>query len=119
MERPLESSPDIDKQAEFQKESEKLNALFADVDENKKKLAAGLIEDAAYLYAENKYLRHILSQTGMVRINPNNSQQQRPIEAAKQYRSNVDTYSSLIGRLSRIIDAQDTEEDDDMEEYSK
>lgn len=117
MERPLESTPDIDKQAEFKKESEKLNALFVDVDENKKKLASGLIEDAAYLYAENKYLRHILSQTGMVRINPNNSQQQRPIEAAKQYRSNVDTYSTIIGKLSRILDAQEPDEDDDMSDF--
>ena len=115
----MKSWKSIDKQAEFQKESEKLTALFANADENQKKLAAGLIEDAAYLYAENKVLREMLSESGMVRINPANPAQQRPIEAAKQYRANVDTYSSVMGRLYRILDSQERDEEDDMSDYEK
>lgn len=117
MERPFESAKSIDKQAEYSGELKKLTDMFGEVDGNKKELVSGLIQDAAYLYAENKYLRSFLNETGMIRINPNNPQVQKPIEAAKQYRSNVDTYSSVIGRLSRILDAQQPEEDDDLGDF--
>jgi hypothetical protein len=118
MERHLETPKEINKQAVYQAEFDKLSDLFKDVDESKQKLASGLIEDAAYLYAENTVLRALLSETGMIRINPDNSMMQKPVEAAKQYRSNVDTYSTVIGKLSRILDSQEPEENDDMEEYT-
>lgn len=117
MEKQFESSANIDKQEDYLKEYQKLTDLFEKVDDSKKKLAAGLIEDAAYLYAESKYLRALLKNTGMVRINPNNLQQQKPIEAAKQYRANVDTYSSVISKLSKILDTQLTGDDDDLNEF--
>lgn len=117
MGRPIESSKEVDKQAEYLGELKKLTDLFTDSDDSKKQLAAGLIEDAAYLYAENKSLRSMLKKTGMVRISPNNPMMQKPVEAAKQYRSNVDAYASVIGRLARILDSKAPEEDDDMNEY--
>ncbi|HEX2986085.1 MAG TPA: hypothetical protein VHO71_04645 [Caproiciproducens sp.] len=117
MDKTIKPSKDIDKQAEYSGELKKLNDLFANVDESKRDLVSGLIENAAYLYAENKYLCSLLAETGMVRINPQNPKQQRPIEAAKQYRSNLDTYSTVIGKLARILDAQQPEEDDDMGEF--
>ena len=117
MSESLESWKSIDKQAEYLKEGERLSGLFAGSDDKARQLASGLIQDAAYLYAENKILRAILSETGMVRINPNSPQQQRPVESAKQYRSNCDTYSSIIGRLYRLLDTKQPEEDDDMGDY--
>lgn len=119
MENHSETWRSIDKQAEYRGESDRLTSLFADSDEKTKALAAGLISDAAYLYAENKVLRAMLAEIGMVRVNPANPQQQRPVEAAKQFRANCDTYSSIIGRLSRMLDTQDDEEEDDMEDYEK
>jgi hypothetical protein len=53
----------------------------------------------------------------MVRVNPDNLQQQRPVEAAKQYRANCDTYSSIIGRLSKLLGTQIKDDDDDMDAY--
>jgi hypothetical protein len=53
----------------------------------------------------------------MVRVNPDNPAQQRPVEAAKQYRANCDTYSSIMGRLFRMLDTQNDEEEDDMSDY--
>lgn len=117
MKSTFESSEKIDKQAEYQAEFNRINSLFEKSDDLVKALAAGLIQDAAYLYAENKVLRSTLKKTGMVRINPNNAVQQRPIEAAKQYRANCDTYSSVMGRLYRMLDTQNDDEEDDMEEY--
>lgn len=113
----MKTLKNIDKQAEFNTESKRLTELFSDSDVKTKELAAGLIKDAAYLYAENTVLRDMLSKTGMVRINPNNLQQQRPIEAAKQFRANCDTYSSIIGRLYRMLGEQKAENDDDMEDF--
>lgn len=117
MKSTFEASEKVDKSAEYQAEYKRLLALFDKSDDTVKALAAGLIQDAAYLYAENKVLRAMLQKIGMVRVNPNNPTQQRPIEAAKQYRANCDTYSSIMGRLFRMLDTQNDEEDDDMEEY--
>lgn len=108
---------ELDKKELYQAEFDKLNALFADAEEKKRSLASGLIEDAAYLYAENKILRESLEQTGMIVCNPNNPKQQRPVEAAKQYRQNVDKYTLVIGRLSKILDSTPPGDDDDLEEF--
>lgn len=91
--------------------------MFADVDPNKKELASGLIKEAAFLYAEDEILRDRLSKTGMVRFKPDNPQLQKPVAGARQYLSNVNTYAAVIGRLSRVMDSQQPEEDDDMDEY--
>ena len=117
MEKTFKSWKSIDKQSEFLKEGERLTTLFEKSDDTIKSLATGLIQDASYLYAENKILRAMLDETGMVRVNPNNPQQQRPIEAAKQYRANCDTYASIMGRLYRMLNTQDEEEENDMEEF--
>lgn len=113
----FEFSESIDKQAEYKAEHDRLSSLFKKSDEVTKTLASGLIQDAAYLCAENKVLRQMLEKTGMVRINPANPTQQRPVEAAKQYRANCDTYSSIVGRLYRMLGTQDEEDEDDMDEY--
>lgn len=117
MKNTFESFEEVNKQAEFKAEFSRISALFEKSDDTVKALASGLIQDAAYLYAENKVLRSILNQTGMVRVNPNNNAQQRPVEAAKQYRANCDTYSSIMGRLFRMLDTQNDDEEDDMGEY--
>ena len=117
MKSTFESFEKIDKQAEYQAESSMIIALFEKSDDTVRALASGLIQDAAYLYAENKVLRSMLEQTGMVRVNPDNPAQQRPVEAAKQYRANCDTYSSIMGRLFRMLDTQNDEEEDDMSDY--
>lgn len=117
MKRPLESSKDIGRSELFKKEEDRLTALFADVDPNKRELVSGLIKEAAFLYAEDEMLRGQLSETGTVRFHPQNPQLQKSVAGARQYLSNVNTYAAVIGRLSRVMDSQQPEEDDDMSEY--
>ena len=101
------------KQEVYQAELEKLNGLFEGIDENKKQLAGGLIQDAAFLTAENYMLREILSKTGAVKVHPDYPEIQRPVEAARQYRQNVNAYAVLIKALDRILSSNSIEEEDD------
>jgi hypothetical protein len=117
MDKPIESPSKVDKQAEYQSEFIKLTTIFSDVEESKRKLVGGMIEDAAYLFAENKALRALLAVTGMVRINPSNPTQQKPIEAAKQYRQNAAAYAVIIKTLNGVLNKNIPEEEDDMGDF--
>ena len=107
----------VDKQAEYLGELQKLNEILADVDAPKRKLVEGMIEDAAYLYAENKVLRASLAETGMIRMNPNSPMQQKPIESARQYRQNAASYAVIIKTLNGVLSKNISEEEDGMDEF--
>lgn len=107
----------LTKEAVLQKEREKLNELFKDVDPVKTKLVAGLIEDAAFLFAENWFLRNSLADTGMVKIHPERPELQKPIEAAKQYRQNVAAYGMAIKTLNTILSKDASEGDDEFDKF--
>lgn len=118
MEKSFEDARKCDKDSVFQREVEKLTALFSSVEDSKRQLVEGLIKDAAFLAAENAALRMQLGRTGMVRISPANPTRQRPVEAARQYRQNVNSYAVIIKTLSGILDKGGIEEEDDeMGEY--
>ena len=53
----------------------------------------------------------------MVRINPNNSTQQKPVESAKQYRQNSAAYAVIIKALNGILSKNVIDPDDGMEEF--
>ena len=111
------SEKEVDKQAAYSAELEKLRGIFADVEEPKRELVDGLMKDAAYFYAENKALRASLEQTGMIRVNPRNPAQQKPVEAARQYRQNSAAYAVIIKTLNGVLSKNEIEPDDDMEEF--
>jgi regulator of replication initiation timing len=105
------------KQNVYEGELKKLNELFQDIDESKKKLAEGLIKSAAFLFAENSELEEILSKTGMVKIHPEHIDLQKNIPAAEQYRKNLGSYSIVIKTLNSILNQNIVDEDDDMNDY--
>jgi hypothetical protein len=105
------------KQNIYDREYEKLNNLFMDVDENSKKLIQGLIQDAAFLYAKNYELKNILDETGFIKINPKNKGFQKSIPAAKEYRQNLNSYTVVIKTLSGILEKKIDIDDDELEEY--
>lgn len=105
------------KQDVYDKELKKLNDIFVDVEEGKRKLVEGLILDAAFLKSENYELRKSLEETGMVNINPTNKAMQRQIPAAKQYLQNVNTYSTVIKSLNSVLDAKIDDDEDDLSEF--
>lgn len=105
------------KKEAYEIELNKLNEIFKDVDESNRKLVEGLIQDAAFLYAENYELKQILKETGMIKIHPNNPSLQKPLPIAKEYRQNLNSYSVVIKSLSSILQKKIDDDDDDMEEF--
>jgi hypothetical protein len=101
------------KKDEFNKELERLREIFAKVDPEKADLVDGLLHDAAFLKAENSSLREVLAQTGTVKVHPTNPELQKPVEAARQYLKNVNSYSVIVKTLNGILNKNMLEEDDD------
>lgn len=101
----------------YQKEQEKLAKIFHDVEPSKAQLVEGLIEDAAFLLAENHELRQIISDTGMVKIHPRHPDIQKSTEAAKQYLKNTGVYAVVIKTLNGVLNKSAIEEDDELSEF--
>lgn len=103
----------------IQKERARLAEILKDIDENKRALVDGLIDQAAYLTIENNDLQESLVITGMVKIHPQNPGIQKPVEAAKQYRQNVNTYAVIIKTLNGVLMKDAGAEEDAFDEWVK
>jgi regulator of replication initiation timing len=109
----VEDFSKMSKQTVYQQELEKLNEIFKDIEESNRKLVEGLIEDAAFLKAENYELKEILNKTGMIKVHPEYPDLQKPTEAAKQYLKNINCYAVVIKALNSVLNKNVVEEDDD------
>jgi regulator of replication initiation timing len=101
----------------YKQELAKLTEIFQDIDVSKRKLVEGLIEDAAFLKAENSVLKEILIKTGMVKVHPDHPELQKSIEAAKQYLKNINSYSVVIKTLNGVLNKNLIEEEDDLSDF--
>ena len=101
----------------YQKELEKLTDIFRDVEPAKSQLVRGLIEDAAFLFAENYELKQAIARTGMVKVHPNHPEIQKPIETAKQYLKNVNSYAVVVKALNGVLTKGLIEGEDELGEY--
>jgi len=106
-------------QEEYQKELTKLRELFACAAPEIQKLIEGLIDDAAFLKASNQELKKSLVETGMVKIHPVHREIQRPIETAKQYLKNLNSYAVVIKTLNSILLRGTEGEDDAFDDWLK
>jgi regulator of replication initiation timing len=109
----------MDKQAVYKAELEKLTEIFKDVDEFKRKLVEGLIEDACFLKSENYVLKEILVNTGMIKIHPQHPSMQKPVIAAKEYRQNLNAYAVIIKTLNGVLQKNIPDGDDDFDDFMK
>jgi regulator of replication initiation timing len=107
----------MSKKAVYDKELTKLTEIFSDVEESKRKLVEGLIEDAAFLKAESHVLKQLISDTGMVKIHPQHSDMQKPIETAKQYLKNINSYCVVIKTLNGVLNKNIIEDEDELSEF--
>jgi len=107
----------MSKQAEYQKELAKLTEIFAEVEPARMKLVEGLIEDAAFLKAENFILKQQITETGMVKIHPHHPDIQKTIETAKQYLKNVNSYAVVIKALNGVLSKNVIDPDDGLDEF--
>lgn len=107
----------MSKQLVYEQELAKLNEIFQGIDESKRKLVEGLLEEAAFLKSENYILRKSISETGMVKIHPDHPEIQKPIETAKQYLKNINSYAVVIKTLNGVLSKNILEDEDDLSEY--
>ncbi len=105
------------KGSEYEAELIKLLEIFKDVEEPKKKLVEGLIQEAAFLYAENVHLKGMIEKTGMVKVHPKNEGLQKPTEAAKQYLKNLNSYSVVIKTLNSVLGKNTVDDDDEFDNW--
>lgn len=108
----------MSKSKEYQKELEKLSKLFADVEESKRQLVEGLIEDAAFLKSENHALRIQIEATGMVKVHPDKPEMQKSMETAKQYLKNINSYSVIIKTLNGVLNNKNDDDEDELSEFA-
>lgn len=108
----------MSKSEEYQKELEKLSKLFADVEESKRQLVEGLIEDAAFLKSENHALRIQIETTGMVKVHPDKPEMQKSMETAKQYLKNINSYSVIIKTLNGVLNNKNDDDEDELSEFA-
>jgi len=107
----------MSKQIVYERELAKLTEIFKDVEPTKVQLVQGLIQDAAFLFAENYILKESLNKTGMIKFHPSNPSMQKPLPAAKEYRQNLNSYAVIIKTLNGVLQKGIIEEEDDMDEY--
>jgi hypothetical protein len=107
------------KQVEYDKELTKLTNIFSTVDESKTQLVQGLIQDAAFLFAENFVLKQQIAETGMVKIHPLHPDIQKPIPTAQQYLKNINSYAVIIKTLNGVMAKNTVEGDDAFDEFIK
>ena len=105
--------------AVYETELAKLTEIFQEVEEPKRKLVEGLIQDAAFLLAENYVLKQAIEKTGMVKVHPQHPELQKTTEAAKQYMKSVNSYSVVIKTLNGILSKNMIEPDDEFDEFLK
>lgn len=105
------------KEAVYEKELAKLIEIFADVEETKRRLVEGLLQDAAFLKAENFVLRESLDKTGMVKVHPQHPDMQKPLETGKQYLKNLNTYSVIIKTLNGVLNKNIIDDEEDLGEF--
>jgi regulator of replication initiation timing len=107
----------VTKNEVFTKEKEKLTNIFLEVEPSKRQLVEGLIDDAAFLKAENHRLKLLLRETGMIQIHPSQRHLQKPTEAARQYLKNVNSYAVIIKTLNGVLAKGIIEDEDDLSEF--
>lgn len=107
------------KKDEIQKERARLAEIFKDVEPEQAGLLEGLLDDAAFLRVENRHLRELMEDTGTVRVHPEHPTLQKPVEAAKQYRQNVNSYAVIVKTLNSVLAKASGGEDDPFNDWLK
>ena len=109
----------MSKSDEYKKELAKLAEIFSTVEPSKAQLVQGLIEDAAFLFAENYILKQSINTTGMVKIHPQHPDIQKPIPTAQQYLKNINSYAVIIKTLNGVLMKDTVKGDDEFDEFMK
>lgn len=113
---------DFDLEKASKKERKRLEKVFAELDEKRKKAALGLIEEAGFMRASLHILKADLQENGFTELF-SQSKDQAPYERerpqAKLYNSINKNYQSIIKQLTDLLpkDAPKPKVGDPFEEF--
>ena len=88
------------KQELYDKQFEKINKLFENVEENKRSLVEGLIEQNCFMYVQLKELNEIINKKGVVEKFKQGKQEfDRERPATKTYNTMIKNYNLIVRQL--------------------
>lgn len=101
----------MDKDTEIKKEIAKLNKIFKDIPEDKKKLCEGLIQNAAFMYVTLSELQQeVIKHGAMISYTSGNGFDTiKDNPAQKAYTTMIARYSGIINQLSSLLPDQKAE----------
>lgn len=102
---------------EVRQEYERIKALFAGVDEKQLSLVDGAIWEAARLRVELNRLHEIVSQTGLIKLQPNNPAMQKELPISRMIVKVRANYLNYIAKLSNILGRNINDDDDGLGDY--
>lgn len=111
----------IDKNKTIKKEANRLKKLFKDLEENKKKLAKSLIENAAFMSITLEDLKKDIVKYGVKETYVNGRDQygfKESIES-KTYNTMIKNYMNIIKQLNDMMPEQKKiDEDDEFKKFN-
>lgn len=102
---------------DIEKEYQRIKELFSGIDEKQLNLIDGAIWECARLKKELDDLHKIIEETGLIKVNPNNSSMQKELPVSKLIVKVRANYLNYIAKLSNILGRDIEDEDDELSEY--
>lgn len=110
----------LNKKKEVKKETNRLRKLFKDLDDNKKKIAENLIENASFMSVTLKDLKNDIIKYGVKETYVNGKDQfgfKESVES-KTYNTTIKNYMSIIKQLNDMLPEQKKiNEEDEFDKF--
>ncbi len=105
----------------YDKQFEKISKLFENVEENKRSLVEGLIEQFCFMYVQLKELNEIINKKGVVEKFKQGKQEfDRERPATKTYNTMIKNYNLIVRQLiENLPNKKPLDPDDEFEEFNK
>lgn len=103
----------------YNKEIQKLNEVFKDIDENERQLVDGLIQEAATLRTELFFMEEVIKESGLLKVHPQDKSKQKALPIANEYRRTINVYAIVIKTLDSILNKNPVEQGDPLAEWLK
>jgi len=99
---------------DIEKEYQRIKELFSGIDEKQLNLIDGAIRECARLKKELDDLHKIIEETGLVKVNPNNSSMQKELPVSKLI---VKVRANYFAKLSNVLGRNIEDDEDELSDY--
>lgn len=104
-----------EKDKEIKIEIEKLKDIYSDLEGQRRKIAAGIIEEIAFLKVSLRELKEIIKEEGFIDIMPQgNYEIKREAPAVQSYNKLLQKYSRLTKDIVNLLPDEAAAEDEEL-----